>query len=81
MSIKRFNEVFGIEADPEEEKRRFVHRINQTILTSIQRQPYPDDYERVFRFVCYQMGINADDLVSEANSFNYGSSRIIPRLR
>jgi hypothetical protein len=27
------------------------------------------------------MGINADDLISEANSFNYGSSRIIPRLR
>ena len=81
MSIKHFNKAFGLQADLDEEKRRFVQRINQTILKGIQEGPYPDDYERVFRRVCYGLGENAGDLISNANQYSYSVSLAIPGLR
>ena len=81
MSIKRFNQAFGIKVDLDDEKRRFVQRINQTILKTIQEEPYPDDYEGVFRRACYGLGINADDLIAKANRMNYDYSLHIPPLR
>jgi hypothetical protein len=38
-------------------------------------------YELLFKKVSYLLGINANDIIREANSMNYPSSRIIPGLR
>lgn len=81
MSLKEFNKLFGVQENPSVEQNRFVQRINQTIFSTIEKNPYPDNYEILFRDVCYQAGINANDFISRANTFNYDVSLNIPSLR
>lgn len=47
----------------------------------IQDSPYPDNYERVFHSLCYELGENADDLISHTNQYNYGGAMTIPPVR
>jgi len=76
--LKRFNKIFGIQESEEEEKRKFVQRINQTIFNKIE-----DDhsYEKIFRTICYWLGENANDRIRGANRYNVGVGIIIPSLR
>jgi len=63
MSIrKRFNEVFRVEDNAEEEKKRFVERINHRVFHAIDTQMADDfNYHALFRNVCYEMGVDAND--------------------
>ncbi len=82
MSLSEFNKTFGITEDIEKEKIRFVQRINQTIFQDIHKNPeYPDQYESIFRMVCYGLGLNAGELISSANDTNYGYNTFIPNLK
>ena len=48
--LKRFNKIFGIQDSIEEEKKRFVQRVNQIILENFKNFC---DYEKLFRTVCF----------------------------
>ena len=60
MSIrKRFNEIFNIEDTVEEEKRRFVERINQLIFHVIDTTEIRTfKYETLFDMICFELGVN-----------------------
>jgi hypothetical protein len=63
MSIRqRFNKIFGLEDDVEEEKKRFVDRVNQSIfhqLDTVQGDRF--NYRVLFDLVCFELGVNAQD--------------------
>ena len=82
MVLKKFNELFGLQTSIEDEQVRFVQRINQTAFSEIEESSYYPSYESVYRRICYQLGINAEDRIRNANSHSYTSvSLIIPPLR
>ncbi len=81
MSLSEFNKTFGITDSLDKEKAKFVQRINQTVFKFIHESPrYPDEYESIFKIVCYGLGLNADELISDANYNSYGSL-YIPDLK
>jgi hypothetical protein len=63
---RRFDRIFGIQASAEEEKQRFVHRMNQTVLHEVAVR-YGVRYETLFRRICYSLGVNADHLIARAS--------------
>jgi hypothetical protein len=79
--LGRFNKVFGIQDDLPTEQRRFVERINQVVFPQIEKLTYPIHYREIFEMVCYWLGTNAKDRISEANPFNPGSGTLVPSLR
>lgn len=81
--LKRFNEVFGIQATLEEERARFVNRVNQEIFPWAQEGSYELPARSIFEAICYWSGVNAGDLIREANQHNcnYYGEPIIPPLR
>jgi hypothetical protein len=79
--LGRFNKVFGIQDDLLTEQRRFVERINQTAIPPIQSLHYTPSYREVFEVVCYWLGINANDRISQANRGSYSYSVSIPSVR
>lgn len=78
MSLKKFNELFGLKEDLKKEQDRFVQRINQTFFKTIQQQY--GVYEDIFYDICYQAGLNPDDIIARVNQHNYGMVKI-PGLR
>ena len=76
MSLKKFNDLFGIKEDIAVEKARFVERINQTIFYTLQSDAFPDNYENVFRDVCYQAGLNGRKIIDDLNYNSYGGTYI-----
>ena len=61
--LKRFNEIFGLEDGIEDERKRFVQRVNQAIFHEIDFvQPINFDYETLFECICFELGVNAHDI-------------------
>lgn len=63
MSIrKRFNEIFGLGDSVEDERGRFVDRVNQVIFHEIDTV-HTDSfvYRELFKFICFELGVNAQD--------------------
>lgn len=59
---KRFNEIFGLEDSDDNEKKRFVNRVNQLIFHEIDwEQANIFDYEVLFNHICAELGVNAQD--------------------
>jgi hypothetical protein len=79
--LGRFNKVFGIQDDPPTEQRRFVERINQIAFPPIEKLTYPIHYREIFEMVCYWLGTNAKDRISDANPFSPTSGTFVPPLR
>ncbi len=63
MSIrKRFNEIFGLEDGVEDERKRFVERVNQDVFHYIDTAMSDMfTYHILFRSVCLELGVNAHD--------------------
>jgi len=60
MSVKEFEEKFGIVSSIEKEKERFVNRIENTILHYfVTRSAGIGEYEKLFIDICNQLGENA----------------------
>jgi hypothetical protein len=79
--LGRFNKIFGIQAGLEEEKSRFVERINQTAFPPIENLTYGPSYAEVFEQICYWLGTNGKERIAIHNQRNYSGARHIPRLR
>ncbi|MHC4327352.1 MAG: hypothetical protein ACYSWW_04415 [Planctomycetota bacterium] len=59
---KRFNEVFGLEDGVEEEKKRFVERVNQLIFHYVDTEGFDDfGYPKLFESLCFELGVNVHD--------------------
>lgn len=76
--LRIFNKMFNVQENLESEKTKFVNRVNQTIFNKIENF---HEYESIFKTICYWLGENANDMIRAINSFNYGMSNDIPRLR
>ena len=76
--LERFDKRFGIKESLKEEQTRFVQRINQTIFKNIKKEY---GYEKVFRTICYWLGENADDRISNVTSRYATGLFYIPNLR
>lgn len=60
---KKFNQVFGIQTQIDDEKRGFVNRINQIIFRMIDTERTGEfEYGAMFEHLCFEMGLNADDV-------------------
>jgi len=74
MSIrKRFNEAFGLEDNIEDERERFVDRVNQIIFHDIDTT-YIDkfNYSKLFELLCLELGVNAHDVPQRTTYDHFG---------
>lgn len=61
--LKRFNEIFGLEDSVEDERKRFVGRVNQLIFNMIDSQESSSfQYRNLFEIVCFELGVNSHDI-------------------
>ena len=67
MSIKEFDKRFGLKNSIEEEKERFVNRIENTVFDQLISLDF-SEYHKVFKSVCFQLGLNASEIIDQ-NSF------------
>jgi hypothetical protein len=59
---KRFNKILGVQDSLEEERIRFLQRVNQIIFHTIDTlKPTYFDYKKLFLMICFEMGLNSDD--------------------
>lgn len=65
MSVKDFDKRFGLGPSIEEERNRFVARIENLIFDRLVEL---DEYYELFESVCFQLGFNALEII-ENNSF------------
>lgn len=78
MISNRFNKIFNNAFTLDEEKEKFINRINQTIFPFLEKKvEYPD----LFNFTCWELGLNSIDLVKAFNQGNYTYDKRIPSLR
>jgi hypothetical protein len=60
---KRFNEIFGLKDTFEEERKRFVNRVNQDIFHIIDTEQYIGfQYDELFGLICSDLGVNSNDV-------------------
>lgn len=60
---KRFNKILGVQDSLEEERIRFVQRVNQVIFHTMDTIDSTDfDYKKLFQLICFEMGLNSDDI-------------------
>ncbi|MEQ9102009.1 MAG: hypothetical protein RIF36_11460 [Imperialibacter sp.] len=71
MSIKEFDKRFGLRSSIEEEKTRFINRIENKIFDQLIKLDF-DDYHKLFNSVCFQLGLNASEMIDQ-NSFMHTS--------
>jgi hypothetical protein len=64
MGVRRaFNQLHGIKDGIEDEKRRFVERVNQAIFREVDTiRAREFDYAQLLRVLCFEIGCNLDDL-------------------
>lgn len=75
--FKDFNKSFGISFSLEEEKTAFINRCAHFVQDLRKIIDARDgSYENVFSFVCVQLGLNANEIISQ-NSFLH---RFVPNL-
>jgi hypothetical protein len=61
MSVKDFDKKFGLTGTIEEEKERFVNRVEASIFEALQKYDAVS-YNRLYNKVCYELGLNARQL-------------------
>ncbi|MBN2130583.1 MAG: hypothetical protein JW741_13865 [Sedimentisphaerales bacterium] len=60
---KRFNELLGLQDTVEQERKRFVERVNQTIFHEVDTEKATSfDYPKLFALVCFELGIDSHAL-------------------
>ena len=72
MSVKEFDKTFGLGSSIDEEKTRFVNRIENTVFNAFVENYEFDAYQELFERVCYQLGEDASEIIRQ-NSFMHTS--------
>lgn len=72
MSVKEFDKTFGLGSSIDEEKIRFVNRIENTVFNAFVENYEFEAYQELFEKVCYQLGEDATEIIRQ-NSFMYTS--------
>lgn len=70
MSVKEFDKIFGLSSSIGEEKMKFVNRIENTIFNWYKSNYEFEQYERLFKNVCYELGLDAQELFGKNSSFS-----------
>ena len=79
---KRFNEIFGLEDGIEEERKRFVERVNQIIFHYMDTEHWEDfDYRTLFERVCLELGVNAHDFQSRTLEGDMCEEKVPAQMR
>ncbi len=68
MSVKEFDKTFGLSSSIEDEKKRFINRIENSLFNAFHKSYSFMEYEKLFKEVCYQLGEDASELIGQ-NSF------------
>lgn len=68
MSLQEFDKTFGLITSLEEEKERFINRIENTIFMGLISMNSNEEYRILFNKVCYQLGEDATEIIRD-NSF------------
>lgn len=72
MSVKEFDKTFGLASSIDEEKNRFINRIENSVFNAFTKSYEFGDYAELFKEVCYQLGEDATELIRQ-NSFMHTS--------
>ncbi|MHC4478301.1 MAG: hypothetical protein ACYTEL_21905 [Planctomycetota bacterium] len=66
MSVrKRFSEVFGIQATLDDERKRFVDRINQSVFNEVDSKGWAKyGYVKIAEHICYELGVSIEDTLN-----------------
>ncbi len=67
MSVKSFDSKFGLTSTTENEKRKFVNRLNIGVFEYFERE-FGASYEYHFRQVCFELGENPDEIIRKHSS-------------
>ncbi len=70
MSIKKFDKLFGFNSTIEEEKEKFVNRIENSIFELIENRLSYDHQKYIFGNVCQMLGRNFDDELTKKFRLN-----------
>ena len=77
MSVQEFDKVFGLSSSIEEEKNKFINRIENTVFKYFINNYEFEEYRHLFKYVCYQLGLDADDIIRQ----NSGMRTSIPNFK
>lgn len=67
MSVKEFDKTFGLASSIEDEKVRFINRIENSIFNTIIQSYDYDVYAAIFKEVCYQLGEDATEIIRRSS--------------
>ncbi len=67
MSVKEFDKLFGLSTSIEEEKNKFINRIENTVFSYFVKHHEFEEYHRLFKHVCYELGLDAEDLIQKSS--------------
>lgn len=69
MSIKEFDKTFGLVSSIDEEKSRFVNRIENSIFNFFTQNLKHAEYAELFKDVCFQLGEDSNYLIRQSSTF------------
>jgi hypothetical protein len=81
--VGRFNKLFGVPPNLDEERQKFVNRINQIVFEYIDSDAHVRHYyNEIFDMLCFELGKNANDLwKGHWRSLGPLGERIAPEIR
>lgn len=71
MSLKEFDKTFGLESSIDEEKSKFVNRIENSIFNIFPKITDHNVNAQIFKGTCYQLGEDANAFIKESSSIKY----------
>lgn len=77
MSVNEFDKKFGLKSSIDKEKSKFINRIENSLFNVFIENFDFVDYENLFIKVCYELGEDASEIISQ-NSF---INRSIPNFK
>src|SRR5687768_12008534 len=74
MSVQKLNQHFGLSSTQEEERKKFVFRIENSLFTFFREAYDNQKFERLFLDVCYHLGVDG------SKYFHKGFANLVPKF-
>lgn len=71
MSLKEFDKLFGLKTSIEEEKVKFVNRIENVLFDDFLDKHNFQHYKQLYIAVCNQLGLNSTKIINDNSVFGY----------